>query len=162
MQNWPLSWIHLCVVKIPTVCGWICLKLLKWVHFSILSRFSVAHAPFSFPSIFPWLCLADIFCAFSSLSRVSLIFLVAKPDFSLNDECGLNLLYVPWLIHSSRWGSCSRPPVWLWALCLAVFPGQQCGPCELMYGCLSQEKEDTPLWREEQIWGWHDCKLGKL
>lgn len=94
--------------------------------------------------------------------RVSLVCQYKISNFLLNDECGLNLLYVPWLIHWSRWGSCSRPPVWLWALCLAVFPGQQCGPCELMYACLSREKEDTPLWREEQIWRWHDCKRSKL
>lgn len=68
---------------------------------------------------------------------------------------------VPWWIHWSRWGSCSQLPVWLWARCWAVSPGQRCVPCGLTFDSQPQETEDTHLWREGKGWRWYKKEQAK-
>lgn len=69
--------------------------------------------------------------------------------------CGLSQCPVPWWIHWSRWGSCFQLPVWLWARCWAVSPGQRCVPCGLTYDSPPRETEDTHLCREGEGWRWY-------
>lgn len=73
--------------------------------------------------------------------------------FRCVNACGL--CPVPWWIHWSRWESCFQLPVWLWAQCWAVSPGQQCVPCGLTYDSPPRETEDTHLRREGEGWRWY-------